>query len=1296
MNPQKAGLDSKNLKIMEALPLQMDELLQVIKNKAPEFLLQKLQEELILKVEMYYQTFLDIKNVVNIQVEEELKLYVKGLISLHRHQYLNQILKGGFDQTQINLIKEIFNILKHQDERNAVMLKPDTTEYLESILELVLTNYHSVLIRLLMDHVMDDTSLFNQDMTCSPHGEYFLSIFEAPIFRGMLRNVEETMKIMDDLLEKNPGKSLTTIEKLVKYVHRHKCNYLNESEFIANEILKRCSSLQRIINNFEHRQKQFINIYRVVVRLKQNPLDIANDKQELYLWILKKLREKIDLEQKTKILDDFLICLTDMNSDANSELSVILGTLKNDRSEDIAENNVNSLKAVSCFQTMLANLPLTKSVVLFETLITFAAGSCDQLCNEKTTTFLKSYFHSISSKNVLKSLEIVYKFFMNCGSVTARFDILQRFLLPAFHYCKIADIEHFFEKNSKEIYMNLTQELKSEVVEDLKRLIVSKIGSYNLFEIMFVRVDLEKITSTESKITKNVFENPEEKLLMKNVMSATLSERKTKCLHPSVKEITRLLYCAAYNCGIAIVSLKKEEKFYSWIFIENKNEGKLIWEKIVDCQKQYMLLQTFKEYPKQRKKLINIKKSSKEKPGKASHSYIYKYDLASSTLLENIDAYDFNEATLLAKSNNDQVEERMSLTFECDDFNEHECMASLCGILVHMVRNEIFVPQETAQLPKWLACFIQSMKTEFNNVRLFLLKVICNTQTIFKPYAKFFVGIVLHTVNEYLKKNPLNYIITDVLLFLIELRVALPEKQIEQAQFLLEHLVEKSDFSSNKSVRKYNVEIIKMVLELWGENLKLPNEIDKKIKSAPDFAIWLILIFLENKLQDQVVARADIIDFLQKSLDNWKREEDAVLRNCAALVLIVNNLEKESDVENESNEATRLKINQLFCTVFQKMQNVDKNRMIKCIHILGITYPACISNFFEFVINYIGEVDNLGKAKCLEIFLLRIPTLTLEELKRELGYIHFNDILKNKILTCERLGLQIIDALVPILNSSDLFPLAELTSSYVNNNSSELRELTYEILIKISKKYNNASSFDEDVNKMKYMSRKLLLIGLLDTSESLHEKLLNFWNEDVSLPEKLVDRFLDLLNQYSPDVEEVFLLYFCLSILRLSSKSNEYNDMMFRDKLEECTFSDYRIVMHWRAKNLGSMAPLFARTMASQLTMFTQATYSSQSFSSPFNNVQLLRATMSPSFEPTGLENYTFSDTEAGYIDKDSDSSVFKIPDPAYNKFSRRFLREKAALQNEYSKRSLINNLRYEEMVKEEVIRQGSAVKLYR
>lgn len=1280
---------------MESLPKTMDEFLNVLKTKVPNSLLGKFLEELLRNNENLFEKIINVENVINHKIEMELKLNVKGFTLLEKRSYLDIILKGEFYEVKKKLIEKIFNILQHQEKKSAVFLKPDTLEYLESILELVLTNYESSLINSLMSFIMNEDVISNEDMTTSQHGEYFLSVFKVPIFHGMLKNIQETMKIMENLFEKNPQKLLMIIEELTIFTHKHKKNYPRESESLANEILKRCSSLERIVMNLEHRKKQFMNIYRTVVRLKRNPLEIANNKQDLYLWILKKLQENIDLEQKNVILDAFLICLTGANNDSY-EVYLILGTLKNEKSENVSENNINSLKGSACFQTMLSHLPLTKSVTLFETIITFAAGSCDQLCNEKTLIVLENYFRLITRESALKSLEVAYKAFMNCGTVTARFDILRKFLLPAFQFCKSIAIEHFFEKNAKEVYSNLTNELKADVEDDLKRLIVSKIGSYNLFEILFARVPLEKITNAESRIARNVFETPEEKELMKKLMQQTLLERKTKCLHENTKEITRLLHCAAYNCQISIISLKEEEKFYSWIFMENRQEGSLIWEKIVDCEKQYSLKQTFQEYPKQKKKLINIKKCSRSDVNEmdiiSNENYIYKYDLASSTLVENIYSYDFNEPTLIQKS--DQNEETMSLVFECDDFNEHECMASLSGILIHMVRNEIFIPQEDENLefPKWMKNFFFSMKTNFNNVRLFLLKVICNTQNIFKPYGKFFIGILLNTVNEYLKQNSLNYIITDILLLLIEWQVSLPVKHVKEAQNLLEHLVQKAD-TSNRSVNKFNLEIIKMILQLWGNELRLPNTVDRKMESTPEFAIRLILIFLENKLQDQLVARSDLVEFMIKSFDNWQREEDVVLQNCAALGLIIKHLENENDADGEEN-ATKLKIKEMLSSVFRKMQIADKNRLIKCINTLALRCPSLIENFFEFVRNYIKEVDNIGKAKCLEIFLLRIPNLTAEEIIRELGYLNFSYLLKNKVLTCEKLGLEIINKLVSILNAGDLLPVVDLALPYVKSDSSNLREMAYDIFIKIISKYGNVPSIEYDENKLREMSNQVLLIGLLDTAENLHEKLINFWTEEVSLPEKLVDRLLDLLKQYKPDTEQVFLLYFCLSILRLTNKSKEYDEEMFPEKLEECSFVDYEIMLHWRARNLGSIAPLFVRSLASQMSHISSQTFSQAStFSSSFTG-QLLRATIAPAFEPTALEDSSFSGTQSRFS-QDSNSAVFKIPDPAFNKVSKRLLNQKGT-SFEILKKNVKNQLEHDEMIKEEVVRQSNVVKLYR
>lgn len=89
------------------------------------------------------------------------------------------------------------------------------------------------------------------------------------------------------------------------------------------------------------------------------------------------------------------------------------------------------------------------------------------------------------------------------------------------------------------------------------------------------------------------------------------------------------------------------------------------------------------------------------------------------------------------------------MSLESDDLNTHECMATLCGVIHYMVDKRISpAPDQEikdAALPRWMES-IQKCLTDSNrphNVRLFLLKLILNVQTTFRPYACHWVDPIL-------------------------------------------------------------------------------------------------------------------------------------------------------------------------------------------------------------------------------------------------------------------------------------------------------------------------------------------------------------------------------------------------------------------------------------------------------------------------------------------------------------------------------------------------------------------------
>ncbi|XP_050478858.1 DNA-dependent protein kinase catalytic subunit-like isoform X2 [Bombus huntii] len=1313
MCPQVIGFDLKNLEITEELFVIMGNLLQSIMHKNNISLLHLLKCELLIYVEKHIYDFVVLDNIIYGKKNfTELKQYVRGLSFLDRRNILNQLDKMKELINRQDTVTRIFKALVRESlgELIYVTIKPSAKDYLEILMEFSLIHYEFSMTRMLIEFIENDTMLGSGDKKIK-HGVYFFSTFKCEIFRYILKDIEKSIEIFNDLLQRDPSTLLIIMEQLFLFVQRYKKEFHDCVEVLVDTVIKKFTIFESVINNLEDRRQKLINILGIAVHLKHKPIEVSSLSKDFYMWILNQLMDNLDIEYKIYILHNFLVCLTDM-TDTKPEVLVILRNLKNNRLDvcpnDFSQKNVKALKITNCFHKLVMLLPVTKSVIVFETIILFATGIAKYLCNETTNEYLQKYFDSITTDCAVKSLQAAYKLFMNLTN--ERFDVLQRFLLPSFEFCKTTEINKFFETNIKEIYTVICQSLVGGT-SDIKQLMVSKIGCYDLVAIMFAKLQIWDIDNAESVITRNAIDNVVTgKELLHSLYSNALNVRMLRTHEPELKETTRLLHCSAYNCSIAIVSnIKKDEDAYASIFIENRKKEQLIWENIVDCQKQYNFQQTVAENPKYRKRLVNIRKRIKQRQASSHYSYIYSYDLSSCSLTEDINAYDFNETIIRNKHDSTDKKESMSLTFENDELNNHECMASICGVLSHMIEEKISVPptDDTITVPKWLKCFLSSFTTtNYNNVRLFMLKVILNMQTVFQPYAKFFLQPIMHATYSYLKRNQLNYIIVDVIEMLIDWQTSsqrLNESTFNQnkdeIQQLWETLIQKVIVTKtekiSKSIYNYNMNMVKTVLEVWHPYLKLPKNLSDKMSTAPGATVYLILICFINGMGLDIIQRNDILEFLERSLKKWQDDEETILQCCECYGLILKSLNDDNTSANK-----RCAIIDTIRSILRQMQTKCENRQMKCIRALCKNYPIAAMDYFDFVKRSVFRVDFQGKSNGLEIFLLCIPNFTTDQIVKELAHMKLHDLLTNKILPCEKITLKIIHSLVYVLPPPNILSFITLVPPYTKHTLSEYREIAYSIFINIYKKYAGDSSGNNEIKELMQISKEILLNGILDPTETLQEMILNFWTQDAKLTNTCKERLLEAVDIYTPNADQNFLPFIFLLITDLIKKSNNYTQKIF-EPLHDCSYRDYKIALLWRTKNFGSKAPLFAPSLASQMNQtFTQmnTTLSYMSFDSTYttshNSQLMLQATQELDFEPTYVNDTSIA--MSINLGEDNTFEVPKVPQPAYNKKSKRFLSSASDISAAIRQKEIKRNIQHAEMIKDEGVRQRSSVKLYR
>lgn len=151
------------------------------------------------------------------------------------------------------------------------------------------------------------------------------------------------------------------------------------------------------------------------------------------------------------------------------------------------------------------------------------------------------------------------------------------------------------------------------------------------------------------------------------------------------------------------------------------------------------------------------------------------------------------------------------------------------------------------------------------------------------------------------------------------------------------------------------------------------------------------------------------------------------------------------------------------------------------------------------------------------------------------------------------------------------------------------------------------SSFDLDT---KASVNETLLIALLDEDPTIRLMAQNFWTDRANMPSNTIDRMVLILGKmYSSQTEAEYLSYSTNLLLERTSKSPDYNRLIYENPLSECTFREYNLTADWRRRH-EMMTPLFVDTLSSFVDGSDMA-FSSSSMATVSN----LRATQQSSLQ---------------------------------------------------------------------------------
>jgi len=159
-----------------------------------------------------------------------------------------------------------------------------------------------------------------------------------------------------------------------------------------------------------------------------------------------------------------------------------------------------------------------------------------------------------------------------------------------------------------------------------------------------------------------------------------------------------------------------------------------------------------------------------------------------------------------------------------DSLNEHRCMPVLCAVVRKLGTK---IKPDASALPNWMKNLKETLKdpSTHSNIKVFILKLIFNTEDVFRPYAAHWLEQICAVINEKSLGNSANYMITDTLSMILSWHdVAIPNPsqglQKMEASNLLLSLMNMS-LHPRRDIMKFILELVKTMIEVWKPALSI-------------------------------------------------------------------------------------------------------------------------------------------------------------------------------------------------------------------------------------------------------------------------------------------------------------------------------------------------------------------------------------------------------------------------------------------------------------------------------------------
>ncbi|ORE05303.1 hypothetical protein BCV72DRAFT_250689 [Rhizopus microsporus var. microsporus] len=624
---------------------------------------------------------------------------------------------------------------------------------------------------------------------------------------------------------------------------------------------------------------------------------------------------------------------------------------------------------------------------------------------------------------------------------------------------------------------------------------------------------------------------------------------------------------AAYTVAAAIIlrtqkTPKKSEAFYDG-FLFREDPGCGIWNNIFDRRKE-LHLQLVLDQNLEKLKLKEVKANIMYKIEKNTTTHFASSALNGSSFtqpslsevilqnslepsgavasLESSNSFDNDmEMTEISLDSNDDDDDFL---FEIDVFNENPCMRSLREIIEKL--HTLIAPPEEVEptaMPSWMNRLHKSFTSSNMPLitKLYLAKIIINYPIAFEKYALFWIEHLMDLVTrgeEY--GEPLNYFVQDLCMIIIAWgrHTRLPQNRESKhglfnfITYLIKHV-----YHETPRVIRSNLYILRSIFSNWSQDIVVPTKL-----------IYDELSYTGDHLTRNMVGLQLVSIILDHGINPYYDGSEVELEGLTELHFydaISNNL-------------------------FNKSKK-GKSISVAAAEVSIVSLSTDFNNLKIAVIHSLPQYAGVQRTEAVNVITAcwKNDPMFLHTLKSS-GIIA---LIMHRDSNTQVAVLNLLNKTFDILTDQDISEIIELMAQACPEHENlECKKLYYSFLKKAFTPPRADRSLQERL-------RVYIYRGLLDKDRSVSDDIFDYIECTYQLEEDIYKALLKITrNLYTPETEDIYLLYCTQMMLRKAKRSHEYEKPIFENPLPNARFDAnyYKFDTSWQ-KNF-SMTPLFVPT----------------------------------------------------------------------------------------------------------------------